>query len=268
MNRSRIVILGVAIFAAIGAGYIARSMSSQPAEPVAETAAKPPVETRDVLLVAQKVDMGERLGTALKWQEWPVTLIDDSFITREKQPDALDELQESIARYTLYPGEPVRRERLVPGGQTLMSALLTPGMRAVAVEISPETSAGGFILPGDHVDLIMTRRSESENGSVTYITETVLENIRVLAIDQKLDENEDGQPAIIGETATLEVTPEQAEVVTVAQRMADRLTLALRSLADYRQRSSKTGRHLISGSHGNAIRFIKTGEVSYVGAPK
>ncbi|GGA57759.1 Flp pilus assembly protein CpaB [Nitratireductor aestuarii] len=268
MNRSRIVILGVAVVAAIGAGYIAKGMSSTPpAQTVANAPAEQPrIETRDVLLVSQQVNMGERVGPALKWQAWPSSIVDSSFITQEDRPEALDELKDAIARYTLYPGEPVRLPRLVVEGQNFMSAILSPGMRAVGIEIAADTSAGGFILPNDHVDVIMTRRSEDTATGSGYITETVLQNIRVLAIDQTVQDDENGNPVIIGKTATLELTPDQAEVITVAQRMADRLTLALRSVADVQEPSAKNGRHLVNGVNGSGIRIIKSGEMNTIGA--
>lgn len=268
MNRSRIVILGVAVIAAIGAGYIAKGMSStQPTQQaVAPVEQQPRIETSDVLIVSRQVNMGERVGPALKWQAWPKDILDSSFITRNDKPEALEELKEAIARFTLYPGEPVRLPRLVTNGQNFMSAILTPGMRAVAIEIGADTSAGGFVLPNDHVDVIMTRRSAETANGPGYITETVLENIRVLAIDQTVQDDENGNPVIIGKTATLELTPEQAEVITVAQRMADRLTLALRSVADLQEPSAKTGRHLVNGVNGSGIRIIKSGDLNIVGA--
>lgn len=266
MNRSRIVILGVAVVAAIGAGYLAKGMSTTPpAQTVADApVAQPPIETLEVLIVSQQVNMGDRVGPALKWQEWPKSVVDSSFITKENKPEAPEELQKAIARYTLYPGEPVRLARLVLEGQNFMSAILSPGMRAVAIEIAVDTSAGGFILPDDHVDVIMTRRSEDTANGPGFITETVLENIRVLAIDQTPQEDESGK-TILGKTATLELTPAQAEVITVAQRMADRLTLALRSVADIQQPSSKDGRHLVNGVNGSGIRIIKSGEMKVIG---
>jgi pilus assembly protein CpaB len=268
MNRSRIVILGVAVLAAIGAGYIAKGMSSTP--PAQQAAApveqQPRIETRDVLLISQQVNIGDRVGAALKWQAWPANTVDSSFITRESRPEALEELKDAIARYTLYPGEPVRLERLVTDAQNFLSAILTPGMRAVAIEIAADTSAGGFILPNDHVDIIMTRRSEDTANGPGYITETVLQNIRVLAIDQTVQNDEDGNPVIIGKTATMEVTPEQAEVIIVAQQMANRLALALRSAADLQEPSARSGRHLVNGVNGSGIRMIKSGEMNIVGA--
>ena len=149
-----------------------------------------------------------------------------------------------------------------------MSSILPSGKRAVATQISADTSAGGFILPNDTVDVIMTRRSDNATGGETgFITETILKNIRVLAIDQKIQEDEEGRLVIVGNTATLELTPQQAEIITVAQQMADRLTLALRSVADAQEGVGESADYLLSGNGRNGtVRFIKSGEVSEVGA--
>ena len=114
-----------------------------------------------------------------------------------------------------------------------MSAILPEGKRAVATRIAADTSAGGFILPNDRVDVIMTRQAPNANGEsgTQYITETILNNVRVLAIDQTIEEK-NGEKVVVGQTATLELTPQQAQILTVAQQMSDRLTLALRSIAD------------------------------------
>ena len=149
-----------------------------------------------------------------------------------------------------------------------MSSILPAGYRAVATQIAVDTAAGGFILPNDYVDVIMTRRAE--NGSATgFVTETILQNIKVLAIDQMLQLNEEGEQVKVGSTATLELTPQQSEIITVAQQMADRLTLALRSVADAQEVPTSQADYLVSSNgKGGTVRLIKSGEVSEVGARK
>ena len=105
------------------------------------------------------------------------------------------------------PGEPIRRSKLIGKDQSFMSSILPAGKRAVGVEIKADTSAGGFILPNDFVDVIMTRRAQNSTGVETFVTETILENIRVLAIDQTIREDEEGRKVKVGQTATLELTP-------------------------------------------------------------
>ncbi|TJU97992.1 MAG: Flp pilus assembly protein CpaB, partial [Mesorhizobium sp.] len=178
-------------------------------------------------------------------------------------------LKGSIARVGMYAGEPVRRSKLIGEGQSFMSSILPSGMRAVATTISADTSAGGFILPNDFVDVIMTRRADANSGSTGFNTETILKNIRVLAIDQTIQEDEEGKKTRVGQTATLELTPKQAEIITVAQQMADRLTLALRAITDTQEKNVDEADYLVSGNgRKGTVRLIKSGEVSEVGARK
>jgi pilus assembly protein CpaB len=169
----------------------------------------------------------------------------------------------------MFAGEPLRRSKLIGGGVSFMSSILPTGKRAVATQIAADTSAGGFILPNDYVDVIMTRRNQSGNETAGegFITETILKNIRVLAIDQAIQEDEEGRKVKVGETATLELTPQQAEIITVAQQMADRLTLALRSVTDTQEQPDSEADYLVSGNgRRGTVRIIKAGEVSEVGA--
>ncbi len=120
------------------------------------------------------------------------------------------------------------------------------------------TGAGGFILPNDRVDVIMVRKDGEDN----FLTETILSNVRVLAIDQEIEEGKDGAKSVVGTTATLELTPEQSKVMTVAQQMADRISLALRSVADAQEADTSAADHLLSGGEGQpTIQVIKSGEV-------
>ena len=134
---------------------------------------------------------------------------------------------------TVLEGEPLRRSKLIGEGQSFMSSILPSGTRAVATSIAADTSAGGFILPNDKVDVILTKRDKNADrpGSADAInSETILTNIRVLAIDQTVGEK-DGQKVVVGKTATLELKPDQAESLARA-RQAGTLSLALRSLVD------------------------------------
>ena len=151
-----------------------------------------------------------------------------------------------------------------------MSSMLPAGARAVATSIAADTSAGGFILPNDFVDVIMTRRADAAGGAGNgFSTETILKNIRVLAIDQTIQEDEEGKKTRVGQTATLELTPEQAEIITVAQQMADRLTLALRSIKDTQEKNLDQADYLVNGAgRRGTVRLIKSGEISEVGSRK
>ena len=271
MPASRLIILSVAVAAAGGAGYVAKNMvATPPPQIVVDSGPQAPaVALQDVLVLSGDVMMGNALGNSITWQSWPADGINPNFITKATAPDALEKLKGSIARVPMYAGEPVRRSKLIGEGQSFMSSILPSGMRAVATTISADTSAGGFILPNDYVDVIMTRRADANSGSTGFNTETILKNIRVLAIDQTIQEDEEGKKTRVGQTATLELTPKQAEIITVAQQMADRLTLALRAVADTQEKNVGEADYLVSGNgRKGTVRLIKSGEVSEVGARK
>ena len=201
----------------------------------------PAIALTEVLVLNGDVPMGGAVGEQLEWQSWPSDGVNENFITREGDPEALEKYKGSVARIAMYSGEPLRKSKLIGEGQSFMSSILPTGYRAVATQIAADTSAGGFILPNDYVDVIMTRRSDAAATTSGFVTETILKNIRVLAIDQAIQEDEEGRRVKVGETATLELTPQQAEIITVAQQMADRLTLSLRSLVDTREKVTERG---------------------------
>lgn len=267
MAPSRIIILGVALATAVGAGYVAMNMATPPTPPPQEPA-EPRIRLTEVLVLRADVAMGSVVGDQIGWQSWPTAGVTETFVTRDKEPEALDELREAVARVPLYSGEPLRRSKLIGDGRSFMSSILPSGKRAVATEIAADTSAGGFILPNDNVDVIMTRRASGTTGGTEgYITETILKNIRVLAIDQTIQEDEEGRRVRVGDTATLELTPQQAEIITVAQQLADRLTLALRAVADAQEVIDEEADYLVSGrGRGGTVRLIRSGEMIEVGA--
>ncbi len=271
MAASRLIILGVAVAAAGGAGYIAKNMMvAPPPEIIVEPGPQAPaIELTDVLVLRGDVAMGAPVGDQIAWQSWPASGVSEGFITKSGEPDALQTYKNSIARVAMYAGEPMRKTKLVGEGVSFMSSILPAGHRAVATQIAADTSAGGFILPNDYVDVIMTRRNEAAAATGGFVTETILKNIRVLAIDQAIQEDEEGRRVRVGQTATLELTPQQAEIITVAQQMADRLTLSLRALVDTQEVVTDDAGYLVSGNgKRGTIRLIKSGEVSEVGARK
>jgi len=265
MAASRVLILGVAVAAAIGAGYVAKTMLVP--EKVIVQSDKPAIALKDVLVLTGDVPMGSSLAGKIAWQAWPASNVSEGFIVRDGEADALEKLNASLARVALYTGEPLRRSKLVGEGQSFLSSILPAGKRAVAVQIAADTSAGGFILPNDYVDVIMTRRANaSEGGASGFTTETILQNIKVLAIDQTIQEDEEGKKVKVGDTATLELSAQQSEIITVAQQMADRLTLALRSVADAQEKATREADYLVSGEgRTGTVRLIKSGEVTEVG---
>lgn len=269
MNTSRLIILGVAVTTAVGAGYVAKKMSAAPPPVIVEnTPVAPAVPLADVLVVQRDIGVGGVIQDQLAWQAWPEEGVREGFITRDAEPEALNTFVGAVARLPMFSGEPLRRTKLIDAGQAFMSSILPSGKRAIATQIAPDTSAGGFILPNDKVDVIMTRRSADASAD-GFVTETILENIRVLAIDQTIQEDEEGRKVKVGETATLELTPRQAEIITVAQQMADRLTLALRATVDAEEEAGAGADYLVSGDgKKGSVRMIKSGEVTEVGARK
>jgi pilus assembly protein CpaB len=258
MKAARIVIMAGALAAATGAGFIAMSLANRPVQQQ-EAAPAPTIETEEVLVAAGNISLGTALSSdKVRWQEWPKAGVSPEFLTRTTAPDAAGTMDGAIARAGFFAGEPIREVKLVRSDRGYMSAILPAGQRAVATNISTATSAGGFILPNDHVDVIMTRPLEGGDQG-QYITETILQNVRVLAIDQTVEE-QDGKPVVVGETATLQLTQRQAEVLTVAQQMAARLALTLRSVSDAREDQTDAAYHLIGGDRGKGtVRLIRFG---------
>src|SRR6202012_5341974 len=164
------------------------------------------------------------------WQTWPTATASSSFIKRTERPDATAQVTGSIARAPFISGEPIRDQKVVKAdGSGFMAAILPQGMRAISTEISAETGAGGFILPNDRVDVILTRREKNPDPKASgdlIIPSILLANVRVRAIDQAPKEK-DGQNSVIGKTVTLELKPEQATLLAGA-RQAGTLSLALR----------------------------------------
>src|SRR5690606_29966621 len=228
MKPARLLILLVAVVAAGLAGVLAMRIAGTSAPQIVETIIEKQPSI-NVLVSSANLPVGSRLNEEnLRWLAWPQDGLVEGFITRTERPEAISELNGMVVRLPLFEGEPVRGEKIGDSSNRIMSALLPAGKRAVATEISVSTGAGGFVLPNDRVDVIMVRKSESG----AYLTDNVLNNIRVLAIDQQIKQSEDGEAAVVGATATLELTPDQARIMAVAQQMADRISLSLRSVAD------------------------------------
>jgi pilus assembly protein CpaB len=204
------------------------------------------------------------MGTAVTaqdfdWQAWPAATSGANYILKQNRPNAIDQLSGSITRAPFTAGEPIRECKLVKanGAAGFMAAILPSGMRAVSTEISAETAAGGFILPNDRVDIVLTRRLKNPDGAGgndLILSEAILTNIRVLAIDQAPKEK-DGQNAVVGRTVTLELKPDQVGTLSAA-RQGGTLTLALRSIVDANSVDSAPEDQASKRSGGvNVIRY-------------
>jgi len=254
MKTARIVVLAIAVGAGGIAAYLASGSDNKPA-PVAPVAQLPTV---DVLIAKSDIGLGQSVRPEdLQWQTWPAATASNVFIRRSERPDATTQIVGEIARAPFIAGEPIREAKLVKvKGSGFMAEILPSGMRAVSIGVSPESAAAGFILPNDHVDIVLTKRdreAEKAAGIEVHTSETILADIRVLAIDQQLEEK-NGQKVVVGKTATLELTPGQVEVVTLA-RQTGTLSLALRSITDAGKATIKSEDDKGKRDAVNVVRF-------------
>lgn len=280
MKPAKIAVIAVAAVAAIGLALVVRAMGSG-GEPTAVATAAP-VDTRpmaQVLVAAKDLAPGQRLSDAdLAWKEWAVDEVNPAFITdgsvpiptvAEPEPTTEEAKPEgavasvtraatnlatggakadyigSVVREPILAGEPIIARKIVRAGDSgYMAAYLEPGMRAMSIGIAVDTAAGGFILPGDRVDVVLTRETNFGNAGATegdrpkFMSGTVLQNIKVLAIDQSTRAGDDAQ-TVVGATATLEVAPMDAETLALAKAEGE-LSLSLRSYADTGGPSGRT----------------------------
>jgi pilus assembly protein CpaB len=270
MKPARIIVICVAAVAAIGLALVVRAMGSPSRTPTAvATAAVVPSRPMAMVLVAAKdLQPGQRLADSdLAWKEWPVDEVNPLFITDGTTPLAATEAVDaadrpagavaavtraatafatgggkadyvgSVVREPILAGEPIVSRKIVRAGDSgYMAAYLEPGMRAMAIRVTVETAAGGFILPGDRVDVLLTRETNlgnmgaQEGDRSKFASSTVMQNVKVLAIDQSTRAGDDEQ-AVIGATATLELGPRDAEALALAKSEGE-LSLVLRSYAD------------------------------------
>lgn len=271
MKPARIIVICVAAVAAIGLALVVRAMGSPSNSPtaVATAAAVPERPMAKVLVAAKDLQPGQRLTESdLAWKDWPVDEVNPAFITDGATPLPAAEAAEatpappegavasvtraatnlttggakadyvgSVVREPILAGEPIVGRKIVRAGDSgYMAAYLEPGMRAMAIRVTVETAAGGFILPGDRVDVLLTRETTLSNMGAQegdrskFASSTVMQNIKVLAIDQSTRAGDDEQ-AVVGATATLEVGPRDAEALALAKSEGE-LSLVLRSYAD------------------------------------
>ena len=271
MKPAKIAVICVAALAAVGLALVVRSMGSSGADKPSAVATAPAARTTKVLVAASDLAPGHQLTSAdMAWKEWPVADLNPAFVTdgsvpvptadtpaaaaveseKSKEdgtvekvvdavaslnsPTAMDAFVGAIVRDPILSGEPIQARKVVRAGESgFLAAFLDPGMRAMSVPVSADTAAGGFILPGDRVDVLLTREVEARVGEETVrrtVTATVLQNLRVLAIDQATQAPTE-EKSVVGNTATLEVNSRDAETLALARAEGD-LTIVLRSYAD------------------------------------
>src|SRR5512144_1474525 len=254
MNIRTVVLLTVALAVAgltafLVNGWLANQKVEVQVQAPAVAAPPPPPE----ILVARKAMPA---GTFVKpdeleWRPWPREGLTEAYLVKGKASEK--DLAGAVVRTHLYAGEPITTSRVVhPGEQGFLAAVLDPGKRAVAIPVDGTSGVAGFVFPGDFVDIVLTVKrtvtAEGTEGSETrQFSETLLTDVRVLAIDQTLD-NESGA-AKVGKNVTLEVSPKQAERVALALDMGT-LSLSLRSLG--REEAELTAARQTGGVHTDA----------------
>lgn len=271
MSKMRIVMFALAAGSAVVAGVLAKGLISKGPDVQAEVVTK--VKTVSVLVAAKDIEVGERLTTgAIIWKDWPADNVLEAMITKEEKPDADVAFAETRARIQMFEGEVINEKKIVdPKTGGFMSAILPKGMRAISVAISSRSSAGGFILPNDRVDIILTRKA-SGSGSTSSKSEIAIGNVRVLAINQIFRQAKDGEEVTIkeGQTATVELSPEQAEIIARLESEGE-LSLALRSIAESDGKAMEEGPQLAEkylNKDGKKTRstdtlFIRYGRETY-----
>lgn len=262
MKPARIILLLVALVAGGLAAFLVTRGGGRPApQQVVQTEVVQ--ESRTQILVARNaIGVGERLSEELlEWQDWPEGAVRPEYVTILAMPEAPVQLTGAVARFEFFPGEPIREAKLVRADQGYLSAVLSEGMRGVSVGVSAVSSAGGFVVPNDHVDVLLTTQTDTGQQS-----EVILSNVRVLAIGARLGEmgatggqEDPASPAPTPITfedatiATLELDPAQAETLINASSLGQ-LSLALRSVVDFNKGSTAE-----TPNSSQTVRLIRFG---------
>lgn len=228
MNRSRVIVLSLAALAAGAAALLARSfLGGGTPHSLAQPAA---ISTVGVLVASSNIEPGKPLKPDMvKWQNWPKSSVDPTFLTQEGNPSPEQMVKGTVARAPIQAGEPLTNTKIVHSDSaSFMSAMLTPGMRAVSIPITTESGAGGFILPNDRVDVLVT--VQVSDNPRTFASRTLLRDVRVLAVDQTYTQDKD-QKTVLAKSATLELSPQQAEMLDGSAETG-KVSLALRPLGE------------------------------------
>ncbi|WDR06773.1 Flp pilus assembly protein CpaB [Devosia rhodophyticola] len=266
MKPAQIILLSVAVLTG-GLAFFLLMRGGTPTPQTVVTEVTKQEAKLQVLVARNTIGVGERLTPqSVQWQDWPEGAVRPEYVTSEATPDATDLLVDTVARFEFFPGEPIREAKLVRADQGYLSAVLSKGMRGVSVPVDAASSAGGFIVPNDHVDVLLTRMTAGGQTS-----EAVLTNVRILAIGKRLGEvgatggetetaPEGGPQAQVFDDrtiATLELDPSQAETLMNAKSQGS-LSLALRSMADFNNNNE------VRTNSSQAVRLVRYGKQSSV----
>ncbi len=261
MRLRSLVLFAVCLLLAGGTAVLVHSWLAQ--RPVVAAAAPPPPVQKSILIARAAITRGQILKPAdLEARPWPNGAITPDYIVAGTGPEK--SLVGAVAREPIAAGEPIIKNKVVvPGDRGFLAAVLQPGMRAISVPVDATSGISGFVFPGDRVDILITmpvpQESANNSGYQHKAAETVLHDVRVIGIDQRLD-SKDGQ-AVLARTVTFEVTPKQSEIIAVAAELG-KLSLSLRSLVP--QKREKTVLASIADSHDDSApeNFTLDSEVS------
>ena len=232
MSVRNIILIVAALLITAGTTIVARSwLAAQRAQPVA--AAQQAPEPQGIKVLVAKVPLPTGIfiqEDQLRWQIWPGEEVPETYLTEDQMKP--EDLYGAVVRRGFTAGEPIVSTRVIrPGDRGFLAAVLRPGYRAIAIRVNATSGVSGLVFPGDRIDIILTHSITVRTGEDAIerrASETVLENVRVLAIDQRVDENAT-EPSLAS-NFTLEVTPKQAEMVSVVRELGN-LSISLRSLA-------------------------------------
>jgi pilus assembly protein CpaB len=264
MKPTSIVLLLVALIAGGLAAFLATQQSAPVKVVQGPTTVVEEAKTR-VLVATAPIGVGQRLSNkTVSWADWPEGAVRADYISVGERPEALGEITGAVARFEIFPGDPISERKLVRTGQGYMSAVLDKGKRGISVAVEAASASGGFIMPNDRVDIVSTRQTNSG-----IVSETIVHNVKVLAINLRLGETgKTGAPADPDTPnkafqnkaiATLELEPEQGETVINAAKIGS-ISLSLRSIADFaanpeegRKRNNQNVRLIRFGSSSTVV---------------
>jgi pilus assembly protein CpaB len=261
MKQAQIISLGIAGVCGLGAIWGMSSIMSRPAKVETQEVK---INTTQVLVAKQEIALGQIVSQDnFRWQDWPQDATNPAFVQKVRKPDAPTHYRGWVARSPILMNEPITENKIIkPGEGGVLAAILPPGLRAISTRIKEETGVGRLILPNDHVDVILIQRKRTKNGQDDFVADTLFRNVRVLAIGQ-LIEAKDGKKNADGNTATLELTPRQSELLALANSMGE-ISLALRSVADMSTASGPGTGGALGGNRSNAIKVLRYGVKSRV----
>lgn len=260
MKRAQLIGIAVAGVCGVGAFVLMKSIVSKPREIQRE------VHTNSTEVLVARTDMG--LGTHtteanFRWQAWPQDAVPPGAVTRSSGGNPIRDFAGGIARAPIMAGEPITKSKVVKAGEgSVLASILPQGKRAISTKITDDSAVGKMILPNDHVDVILARRTRNRSGQEEYVSDTLFRNVRVLAIGQQLEAKE-GKKGAEGTTATLELTPAQAEVLAYAKSSGGEISLALRSIADLNRETdgddTKPRKSSARQERGDNVRVLRYG---------